>query len=421
MGHISLGGFPLISWGKGNDRYTRTPIPNRVDPRFFTFNNKSEKWEIIRGRELELYATTGVLSIVLWRFASMFANGKLVHKKKDGTKEGKTIEDSPFIFMFDRPNPLQSGREFMIESCLHHFIFGNNIMLPLKNPESNDLARKLGLIDIPSAINNVRPDIVEITTTGKRWDQKEIDGIISKYTIDSGTDHAKIINPEDVIHMRRVDPANAVIGESVFSALHMEISNIRAAMGFRNVNLTEHGELGFYSPSGKDSVGNVSLTDDQRLEIEKQMTKTHGIFGGQAKKKLFNQSIDYTHTAYPISDSMTFEEISEDTKKVIDAVNLNDNIFSKEKSKIQANLKEGLLMAYNDGIFPFAENWCDHFGRGLGLPADEWFELNYSHLSVMQKNDKEDAEESNLQANAIYKLVTAGFSKEEAYKIVMKA
>jgi phage portal protein BeeE len=407
MGIVRVGNFS-IGWGKGVDRWTKTNgyfgSLNQV-----LFNGRKAEYEIVEGREYELYDTTAEISIVIGRFASMFANGRFVHKRKNGTVQGEVIEDSALVQLLENPNPTQSGEEWKQESVLHYWLFGNIIQHPVYGIRS--------INPYPKVINNLPPEYTTITTTGKRYTFTKIEDIVTEYILNNGDSGTTKFKPKEIIHHKRVDPRNPLFGRSVLFSLRMPITGIRSAYGYRIVSHTEKGALGIYGNKTSDAGGHKPLQAEDRLAIEKQYSETHGQFSGQARTRFVDGDVTYTPTGFAIKESMTFEEVTEDTKKIIDALNLNDNIFSKEKSKIQANLKEGLRMAYQDAIIPFSESFCSNLSKGLELPENEWIEMDFSHIPALKEDDKEKAEIIKLKTEAYDKLVTSGWNDKEARKV----
>jgi len=398
---MRIGSFSLLSWGKGNDAYTRTPRGFRIDPRF-EYNKKSEKWQVIEGHERDIFETTAPLNTVISRFADMFSGGRFVHKRMNGTADGEIIDDSEIVTLLENPNPLQSGEEWLKELVINYFVFGNNVILPRR------------IAGTPYLINNLPWNQIEIKTTGKRWEQSKIKGIIEEYRVkyDIGTDD--IFKGDEVIHLRRSGGKSAIIGESVLNQLHMEISNTRGAMGFRNVNINEHGALGAWVNKATDSIGSRAMGTEEQLKIEKQLTKTHGIHDGQARLKLIPNHVEWESTAFPIKESMLFEEVDANKRAMIDAVGFNENMFSKPNGSKFDNLNAGIRSGYENAIFPFANNVCQKLKNGLLLPNNEWLELEYSHLPIFKENEKEKAETSKVKAEAYKSFIDAGIDPTEA-------
>lgn len=394
-------------WSSGTDNFTRTPSMMYVP----YVGNEREIWLTIDGKEFHYYNTTPEIKIVFDRFASMFSNGRFVHKRMDGTKDGKVIEDSEVVKFLENPNPLQSGEEWKIESALHYLIYGNRITFPVWGSS---------LSTIPTVMNNLPPDKIKVELTKKRWEQTKIEDIIEKYVLENYGDRTRDFKPNELIHHKNISAENPFLGISPLVALNMPITNIRGAYGFRNANINKRGALGFISNSSRDEIGSIAVSTDDRLSIEKQFSQeTHGHFDGQSAIAISNNNLKFESTAYPMDKMMLFEEISEDMKKIIDMVGLNDNIFSKEKSKIQANLNEGLRMAYQDCIIPFASDFCSTMTKGLRLPDNEWLELDYSHIQALQKDELTHSRVMEIRTKAIKTLIDAGYSRKEAEDIIL--
>jgi hypothetical protein len=406
MGLIQMGNFRFQWGGQGNDRFTRTP--NNWVNRLFGSNNDKEQWITVVGKEAEIYNTTAEVKIVFDRFASMFSNG--IYQELDA--KGEVVENSEIVKRLLNPNVLLNGKSFMQECALHYLIFGNRITYT--NYGSS-------LSEVPTALWNLPADRIKMILTGLIYEQIDIDGIIKEYYLDydnNGTEQRKTWQPSEIIHHKNIDPLNPLKGKSVLESLHMDISNIRASKGFQNVLLTKKGALGFISNGSKDMAGNIPLGSEDRLALEKQFAETHGQFDGQSAIAITAYDTKWNPTSFPVKDMMTFETISEGMKRIIDSVQLNDNIFSKEKSKVQANLQEGLKMAYQDAIIPFANDYCNNFSERLRLKEGHKIALNYEHISALQKDDKTENEVKEIKARAVKAYTDAGFTPEKALELV---
>lgn len=372
-------------------------------------DSNKEVWVSINGEEAKLFNTTAELNLVVTRFGQMLANGRFVHKRENGTDEGEEIQNSPVVALLDKPNPFQTKEEFLIESVIYYFIYGNT--MTYSNGDG---------FSLPKSITNLDSQYIKIYLTGELLEATDIDEIIKKIVYKDPKNNKEItLMGSDVYNLKRPSLTSKVKGESILHALQMPVSNIRGAYGFRNVNITKRGTLGFFSNDTKDMIGAQAVSEEDRNELAKQYTKETGIFNGQAPIAITNGNVKWNHTAYPINQMMLFEEVSEDFKRIIDMVGLNDNIFSKEKSKVQANLNEGLKMAYQDAVIPFSQNLSSNLTKACKLPDNEWLEMDFSHLAVFKENEKEKAETAKMKAEAFEKLINSGvYSSEEAKKII---
>ena len=364
-------------------------------------NEEQEKWLSINDNELKLYKTTAELSIIINRFASMFSNGIFVVKDY---KTEEIIENHELLKLLEKPNAFQNRNEFLKDIAINMCVYGNSII-----KENRGSALK----EFPSTLFPLPTSEVKIKQKKfNYWEATEKADIIEKYILDNWNTS---FEPNEVIHLRHHNPEDIVVGLSPLHALQMPITNIRGSYGYRNVNIMKKGANGLISPK-TDPTGIIPLEGDDRLEIEKQFKDTHGIFDNQSPIKFAKMPVDYTSISLPIKDSMLFEEVTEDTKRIIDAFGLNQNIFIQSTFN---NVIEGLRMSYQDGIIPFAELVCfglndslDLFNKGI------YVELTYDHLPVFKEDEMLKANATKTKAEAMEKLVNLGYTIDEA-KIVV--
>jgi hypothetical protein len=198
----------------------------------------------------------------------------------------------------------------------------------------------------------------------------------------------------------------------------MPITNARGAHGFNNVNITKRGAIGVISPKTNPN-GMTALVPNDRTEIEKDFKDENGIFDNQSAIRIVNKPIDYTQLSLGIKDQMIFETISLTMQRVIDAIGLNDNLFSKDKGATFNNANTYLKSAYQDCIIPFAEKFCFALNDSLDLTNKGiYVELDYSYLPCMQVDQKAEAETAQTKANAIQGLVSIGYSLAEAESLL---
>jgi hypothetical protein len=181
----------------------------------------------------------------------------------------------------------------------------------------------------------------------------------------------------------------------------MAISNIRGAMGYRNVLINERGAIGLLSNESKDSDGGIPLTNEERKRLEDQMIKDYGIQDGKSKVIMTSSSLKWTPFVYPTKDLMLFEEVNADFQKIIDVYGMKKELFSEDKSSTFSNLLEAKRMTYQDAIIPYSEDFTYNLTQFLGLDIKgEWLSLDYSHIEALQENEKSKAETMKIKANA---------------------
>lgn len=389
-------------FGGGTDNLTRTP--QLYNNGRMNLTSDMEVYDTINNNEFKLFKSTPELFVVFNKKATMFSNGRWVVKDY---KTGEVIENDPLYLFLEQPSPLLSRNEWLMMLSLNYDIFGNAIALVNKGSS---------LSEVPASINFLPNGEIKLKQKAKIFRATEIEEIIEYYKVLNTSEE---FQPQEIFHLKTSNPENPVLGLSPLHPLQMSISNIRGARGFRNVNITKRGALGIISPNGKDAMGVKDLDSEKRQDIEKQFAnETHGIFDNQAPIKFAQIPVDYQQITYPIKDSLLFEEVTEGMMRIIDAVGLNENIFSKDKGSTFANYQEGLRSAYQDCIIPFAENVCFALNQKLGLfDFGKYIELDYSHISVLQKNQKEEAFTMKMKVETVEKLVQMGKTLDEALQI----
>jgi phage portal protein BeeE len=320
----------------------------------------------------------------------MYSNGIFKHYKTVGGKVVE-VENSPIVKLLENPNPLQSRNEWLMEELIHTSLFGNSFVYGVK-AFSNDL---------PKVMYNLPADRMRVIPTGKIYNQYKIEDIIKHYLLRNYDNTENIYETKDVIHSRITDPKNPILGQSPLHSLQMAISNIRGAMGYRNVLINERGAIGMLASSSKDSEGGIPLNAKEQQRIEDQYLKSYGTSSGKSKVLITSSSLQWTPFTYPTKDLMLFEEITADLQRIIDVYGMKKELFSEDKSATFSNLLEAKRMTYQDTIIPYAEDFSYKLTQYLGLDLiNEWIDLDYSHVESMQENEKTKAEVLKMKAEA---------------------
>ena len=386
---------------RGTDRLTRM-LPLWDSLQIGNFNAPQVIWETVNNNEYYLFSTTSEIYIPIMKKASMFSNGRFVIKDY---KTNEPIENHPLIKLLEKPNPLMNRNEWLISISVNHDIYGN-VYIYKNQPTS--------LSDFPKTLVNLPNDDIAMKLSGVKYKQTELSEIIQEYFLQSNNER---FDPSEIIHIKNFSK-NGIKGESILQSLEMPITNARGAHGFNNVNITKRGAIGVISPKLNPN-GMTALVPNDRTEIEKDFKDENGIFDNQSAIRIVNKPIDYTQLSLGIKDQMIFETISLTMQRVIDAIGLNDNLFSKDKGATFNNANTYLKSAYQDCIIPFAEKFCFALNDSLELTSKGiYVELDYSYLPCMQVDQKAEAETAQTKANAIQGLVSIGYSLQEAESLL---
>jgi hypothetical protein len=390
----------------GTNEYTKTNPTSYYND---FYNSTKEVYVTVSNNEFELYKTTDKLATVINKDARMLSNG--IFKVK--TIDTDELVDTPFsrqvLGLLRNPNPFQTQTEWIQDYQIQKNLYGNTFTY-FNRAFKNSLPKTI--VNLPSAHTR-------IVQTGKVYDQVNIEDIIERYEVETSQGVWKSFETRDVVHSQIVNPDNPLIGISPLFSLTMPISNLRGAYGFRNRIIVKNGALGILSSDSKDSSGGIPLGTTERHRIEKQYTEDYGIGDNQKSIILTPSPLKWQSMTHETDKLELFREVDNDFKAIIDGFGHNQNIYSTEDSSKFNNMNEALKMVYQDRTIPEAESLTFDLSDNLGLTEMGLkLVLDYSHLPVMQEDEKEAAETIKLRSEALATLMVNGFTLEQAQELV---
>lgn len=356
------------------------------------------------GDSPSIYNEVPEIRAVIGQKALMFGNGKW--KMKD--REDQTIDDDPILELLRNPNVLQSGKEFLIEHKIYEQVTGNGFIYK-NNPGFNIKA----LWCIPS-------DGMEVDPTGKMFDQVEKSGIIEKYCFKSGK-ITKNYKPDEILHSKILTSIEPLVAETPFLALQKPISNIISSYKTRNVLTGNMGAFGILSSENKDVDGGIPLSNKERDRIQNEYKQKYGNDITHDDQIIISTSnVKWSPMSYPVKDLLLHEEVEADFRIITDTYGMDMNIFSTSKPSTFENKNMGIKGTYENTIIPEAQSFAESMTKFLGLKDGKKLYLDYSHLPILQKNQKEKAETAQIVANTIESLQRSGTLQEGESRILLE-
>lgn len=144
-------------------------------------------------------------------------------KSRDG--EVEEIEDDPLLTLMQRPNDRQTQREFWKLAISYYLLAGEAFwyLERGKNPKA-----------IPTAMANMKPDHVEIVMSE---DKRTIVG----YEFRKYDGSALKLRPDEVLHIKNIDPSNPLRGIGVVRPAAQRILTEREAAKYQADTFRNHG------------------------------------------------------------------------------------------------------------------------------------------------------------------------------------
>lgn len=353
-----------------------------------------------------LYFEVPQLKMIIDRKATMFSSMR-IDLVKESTGEILPMPEA-LKKLLDMPNCMQSQNEFLFQFKQQEQLYGNQFIY----------RNKVSLSDYPLALWNSSARYTTPVMTGKLFDQVSIDGIIKEYKI-YRMGEWEVKAASEVLFQRLTDLDNPVIGMCPIDVLQMPITNIKLAYEYRNVVMGEKGAIGILSNESKDKMGSIPMKEGEKTQIEKQYQQGYGIQKDKKKVIITTANVKWQPMTYPTKDMLLFEEVEADFQTICDFYGLSINMFS-DKNATYENVKQSLIMCYQDTIKPEADKFLQALSKFINLPAGQCLKANYDHLTIMKEDDYNEAQAFELNCKAIAELVSAAIISPEQARTILK-
>lgn len=357
-------------------------------PAWLSLSNASEYREAV-SRNPVLFGCIDIL-------ATAAANGKkyLVDLKGDEIpwdmkKQG--IENARRLFV-ERPNPLQSVKEFNQEHYYMFFTFGNNYVYlnnALKNIET-DIVTVKTMMNLPS-------EYVTVKQTGKLYDQIDLEGIIELYSL-INTKPVKEFFPDKIIHFNDINTSaigNSIIGTSRLENLRYPITNTQLAFEAMNVILKSRGMQGIISANNKDATGTqIPMRQDAKNEIDATFKTDYGIRENQKQFLISYSDIRYTKTIMNSRELGIYDEFTNNAMIISNAFKIPPELYKTyTRGATFENQVQAVRRLYQDTIIPLVENEDQYYTERLAM-RKYGFELrtDFTHIPALQDAFMDKAE-----------------------------
>ena len=340
-----------------------------------------------------LYIEIPELRAIVDKRASMMSSNVPVLYNADGER----VESHWILDLIAKPNPNQSWEDVIYSLSVNDALYSSAFAYCPKRS-----------FDIRNLIVPLPTDKVKIKLSGKKLKQMDQDGLIDGFIFQYAEDTEKI-DLEDMVFLTTTDGVNIVNPSSRIQSLKYPLSNIRAAYHKRNVLLENIGAIGILSARNSDMGGAIPMDPDEKKAIQKSWYRR------QKDEVIITESdVQWNPMSYPTKDLMLFEEMTSDKLAIIDAYGLNPYLFSQEQGATFSNVREGVRMAYTDTIIPETIQMYNTISHQLGLNEEGLILVpDFSHIPVMQPDEKLKAETMNLRADAIKKIIESGVDLSE--------
>lgn len=307
----------------------------------------------------------------------------------------KAIQKAKQLFT-ERPNPLQSAREFAKQGMFYLDTFGNRYVyanMPIGFNSEIDLMNIETLMNLPSQFMTVK-------TTGKLYDQTTLKGIIEKYSL-TNTTPAKFYEPEEILHFNEVNISSempTIMGISKIEVLQMPITNTQYCFEAMNNILRFRGQRGIISPDKQDGMGNMTLTPDEEKQIKEAYKNDYGLLNGQNPFMLSPIPLKYYNTSQNIAELGIYSEFSNNAIIISNEYGIPPELL---KTYIQGSTYENQIQSvrrlYQDTTIPLVQEEDAYWNyRCNTVKYGFYIDTTWDHIPALAESFREKAVALNL-------------------------
>jgi HK97 family phage portal protein len=252
---------------------------------------------------------------------------KIKNKKGDVTE----VFDHPLLALLNTPNSLQTGREFMELSITHYLLSGDCFWY---------LERTGTTI---TSITPLRPDLVQIVLSP---DQKTI--VSYEYNT-----HVLIkFKPEDVLHVKNVDPTNPLRGVGVVRPATSRI--------LTEIEATKY-QSNFFKNQGRPDFAVFADQDVNSEQADEFRSDWKRVFGGgkSGQVGVFGRNVKSVQELTKAPKEMDFIETQHFLRDdILAALHIPKAMVTSDDVNL-ANAKEAYRMYLQEAVVPVLEAFVD--------------------------------------------------------------
>lgn len=324
-------------------------------------------------------------------------------------KNGKSVDNHPFLNFIKNPNPRQSKQQYLWDYCFWNMI--GNAYCYLDTLDLNKLSGvksyflEPSKMDWPLEFENMQDKLFL-----SKASEEKLNSTILTYNYHNGDTfkfpYKNLLHISDLTN----GTGNWFKGNSRIDALYKVISNSEEAMDSKNINLRFSGKYMVSGQSKLDDPAKVPLTNEEKLDIE---TKARSKNPVTALKSLADIKRFVDNIAnLKLDDSFLADYFIIGTmygipKDVLEGLN-SSTFENQEKAR-------GALVSYC--LQPRGNAFMNGLRKKFSID-DVDFIIDWEHLPFMQVFAKERAETNKVTAETLLILMKAGIKLEEINAIL---
>jgi hypothetical protein len=307
------------------------------------------------------------VAAILLQKAQAYINGITYVMDAEGKKEATTEEAKKIQKLRKQPNPLQSGDQFDMQCYINTMQYGFTVILPIK-PVALDGTYATRLWALPG--NMLEYELNQELAPFKGGKP------FKRITFVYGSDRTDL--PLDEIFILKDSTptfSTMAVPDSRLTALEQPMKNIIMAMMSRGKLIAQRGPSYVVSNAGKDSIGAIPMTPEEKFEIEQNFAHHYGLLGNQSRAIITSASLNVAAIGFDVKQLGLMEEVQESSSMLCIGLGfpkflagLTDPTFNNQDTAEKA--------LYQRFLMPEAKNFCTQW--------DKFFNCEKYGLSIIK-------------------------------------
>jgi hypothetical protein len=401
MNKLEIAGRQLIKGNIGNAitaLVTKSTSSEMIQPsrwrngNFFFGVNGADK-AFIWGNynsSLVAYQQCPVVSSIINRMAQCAVNGKRFIMDANG-KESQSVQAKAIKKLLNRPNRMQTGKQFKAQGNVYKRIYGYCPVLVIKPVGFEADYTRWKLWNIP-------PWMIQVEDSSDLYYEQTARNFKAIWLTYMG--HNVSLNPDSIYFLKenqiststylynsQAQNVSLFLPDSRLAPLEKPIDNLIASFSSRGSLIRERGPQWLLTNDSNDSGGEglfPSKPDDIQ-NLHKDFMQ-YGIMTGQRKAIITDAKLKLQEVGFDVSQLKLLEGEVQDAKLICDGLNYPPYLMGLIDSKFD-NQAIAERTLYTNSIIPDSESedeqWtellqCDQYG--LTITTD------FSHLAPLQEN-----------------------------------
>jgi hypothetical protein len=338
------------------------------------------------------------LSAIINKKVQAFVNGKRWIMSNSKEKESQNEVATKVRKLFNKPNPIQSEKQFFAQAYSYVQIFEYNVVLFIKPFGFKDNLDAYQMWNIP-------PSMIDFEETNALFKQTSIGGMISKVVIRFKGQRIEV-SIDDILIIKGLNTSckSLLFPDSRIKAHQDPINNIISAYEARRVLMKRRGALGILSNDSEGPMGPMPLMKDEKEALQREFQTNYGIMPDQFQIIITAASLKWQAMGYPTKELMLFEEVEDNIMRLCDGWNFPYRLLANQRTNALGgtDVQAFQSILYQDAIIPEAEAFYEQWSNFFRLEDYRLrIDSDFSHIAILQEDKVKAAEAEKTKTETL--------------------